>query len=40
MNRVHFPGVTCDRAEIVVLATYGDPQARVFEVRAYAESRE
>ena len=40
MNRVRFPDVTCDRAEIVVLATYGDPQSRVFEVRAYAESRE
>ena len=40
MNRVRFPGVTCDKAEVVVLATYGDPQARVFEVRAYAESRE
>jgi len=40
MNRIRFPGVTCDRAEIVILATYGDPQARVFEVRAYAESRE
>ena len=39
MNRVAFPNVRCDKAEIIVLATYGDSKARIFEVRAYSESK-
>jgi hypothetical protein len=36
-HRVHRleQAVTCDRVRLTVLATNGDPHARVFEVRVY-----
>jgi len=38
MNRVTFPAVHCDKAKIVVLETYADLHAGVFEARAYSEN--
>jgi hypothetical protein len=35
MNRIEFEPVLCDEVKITVLATNGDPMARVFEVRIY-----
>lgn len=35
VNRHTFEAVACDEILLEVLATYGDPHARVFEIRAY-----
>ena len=37
-RRVHkFPGITADKIKVEVLATWGDPSARIFEIRVYDE---
>ncbi|MEA3477206.1 MAG: hypothetical protein U9R60_03435, partial [Bacteroidota bacterium] len=37
-RRVHkFPGIMADKIKVEVLATWGDPSARIFEIRVYDE---